>query len=147
MKKLNFRIDINAPREQVWKTLWEDTTYRQWTSVFSEGSYAVSAWKEGSKIKFLSPEGSGMYSVIARLIPDEFMSFRHEGEVINGVEQVPTEEVSKWAGAMENYTLIQKDGVTELIVDMDITEDHEEYFRKTFPLALEKVKELAESIG
>ncbi|MGQ0827138.1 MAG: hypothetical protein ACT4ON_01960 [Bacteroidota bacterium] len=42
MEKLQFTIDIKASREKVWKTLWEDTSYRKWTSAFSEGSYAVS---------------------------------------------------------------------------------------------------------
>jgi hypothetical protein len=39
------------------ESMWDDSTYRQWTSAFSEGSHAVSDWKEGSKVLFLSPEG------------------------------------------------------------------------------------------
>ena len=35
-------------------------------------------------------------------------------------------------------------GKTELIVDMDITDDYKDYFEKTWPKALTKVKELAE---
>ena len=57
MKTLNFSININAPKEKKWKTLWDDTTYRQWTRIFSEGSYAVSDWNEGSRVLFLSAEG------------------------------------------------------------------------------------------
>ncbi len=64
MKTLHFSIKIKAPREKVWQILWEDATYRQWTSVFNESSYAVSDWEEGSKIQFLSADGSGMYSLI-----------------------------------------------------------------------------------
>jgi hypothetical protein len=52
MKQLHFSTDINAPRETVWNVLWNDATYRDWTSVFAEGSYAVSDWNEGSKIQF-----------------------------------------------------------------------------------------------
>ena len=33
---------------------------------------------------------------------------------------------------------------TELVVDMDITEQYKDYFIKTWPRALDKVKELAE---
>ena len=144
MKKLNFRIDIHAPREKVWDVLWNDATYREWTSAFSEGSYAESDWKEGSRIRFLSPEGSGMYSVIDRLIPNEFMSFRHLGEIVEGKELPNDEKSGQWNGAMENYTLIQTDHTTSLLVDIDMMAEHEEFFQKAFPKALEKVKEIAE---
>ena len=145
MKTLHFSIIINASKEKIWDILWDDLTYRQWTSVFSEGSYAVSDWKEGSKILFLSPEGEGMFSIIARKIPNEFMSFRHLGTVKNEIEQPDTEETKKWSGAMENYELKGKDGNTELVVTMDITDDHEQYFKDTFPKALDYIKSLAEN--
>ena len=60
MEKAIYSIDITAPASHVWKILWADDTYRQWTSAFNPGSYAESDWKEGSKIKFLSPGGDGM---------------------------------------------------------------------------------------
>jgi uncharacterized protein YndB with AHSA1/START domain len=63
MQKINFSISINAPKEKVWKVLWNDDSYRKWTSAFAEGSYAVTDnWKEGTKVKFLDPKGSGMIS-------------------------------------------------------------------------------------
>lgn len=145
MKKLNFSIEIKAPKENVWAVLWDDTTYRQWTSAFSEGSYAVSDWQEGSKVLFLSPEGEGMFSMIAKKIPNEFMSFKHLGTVKNGIEQPDSEETKKWSGAMENYSLEEKNGVTELTVAMDITEEHEKSFKEIFPKALESVKTLSEN--
>ncbi|MEI9912589.1 MAG: hypothetical protein WDO71_24880 [Bacteroidota bacterium] len=56
MQRINFSISINAPKEKVWQVLWNDSSYRQWTSAFSEGSYVVTDnWKEGTKILFLSP--------------------------------------------------------------------------------------------
>jgi len=144
MKKLNLTIEIYAPKEKVWKTLWDDTTYRQWTSAFSEGSYAVSDWKEGSKVLFLSPEGEGMFSKIDKLVPNELMHFKHLGTIKGGVEQPESEESKQWSGAMENYSLKEKNGKTELTLSMDIAESHEQYFRDTFPKALEIVKNLAE---
>jgi uncharacterized protein YndB with AHSA1/START domain len=65
MEKLNFSIDIKAPIQKVWDTLWADETYRKWTAAFSEGSYAESDWNEGSRILFLSPAGDGMLARIA----------------------------------------------------------------------------------
>ena len=64
MELLKFSVKIIAPKEKVWSTLWNDTTYRQWTSAFTPGSHAVSDWNEGSKINFLDGNGSGMFSII-----------------------------------------------------------------------------------
>lgn len=144
MKKLHFSIEINAPKEEVWKTLWTDATYRKWTEVFGAGSYAESDWNEGSKILFLDSNANGMYSVIDQMVPNEFMSFKHLGEVKNRKE-LPNDEKSKsWSGAKETYTLKQTGEITTLNVDMDIEEDFEQMFQDKFPKALQQVKELSE---
>ncbi len=145
MQKLNFSTSINAPKEKVWKTLWDDSSYPKWTSVFCEGSYADTDWKEGSKVLFLDGKGEGMVSKIETNRPNEFMSFKHLGMVKNGVEDTESEAVKGWAGALENYTLTEVNGTTELTVDMDITEDFQSYFTETFPKALEQVKVLSEN--
>jgi len=139
MKNLKFRININAPKEKVWDALWNEESYRKWTAVFSEGSYAESDWNEGSKIKFLNGNGEGMYAVIAKKDPYKQMTFKHLGEITNGVEKE-----SEWSGAMENYVLTEKDGVTELNADMDASEEYQQFFEDTFPKALEVIKQTAE---
>ena len=145
MEKINFSTRINAPREKVWKVLWNDDSYRRWTSVFAEGSYAeTDNWKEGSKVLFLSPGGDGMVSKVASNKENAFMSFEHLGVVKNGVEDTESESVKGWAGARENYTLTEENGKTKLAVDLESTDEFKDYFIKTFPVALEKVKELAE---
>ena len=66
MENMNFSVDINASKEKVWDALWEDASYRKWTSAFMEGSYAVTDnWKQGTKVLFLDPKGSGMVSMVA----------------------------------------------------------------------------------
>ena len=144
MEKYEFKTTINAPREKVWDILWNKENYNQWTSVFAEGSTVETDWKEGSKVLFLDGKGQGMVSMIAAKRPNEYMSFRHLGFVVNGVEDTQSEKIKEWAGAMENYTLTQDEGKTELIVDIDITDEYKDYFLKAWPLALEKVKEMAE---
>ena len=144
LTKLQFSIVIAAPKDKVWQVLWQDKTYRQWTRVFSEGSHAVSDWKEGGRILFLSPEGSGMYSRIEKMVPNEKMFFTHLGEVKDGKEQPETPETRSWAGAQENYTLQDQAGATVLQVSIDMAESHVDYFKETFPKALEQVKILAE---
>lgn len=145
MKHLNFSIQINAPKEKVWSILLDDKTYRQWASVFHEGSYAIGDWSEGSKILFLGPEGSGMTSRIFRHVPNEFISIQHLGTIKDGVEDFESEETKKWSGALENYSASERNGATELLVEFDTTEDYEAYFQEKWPKALEKVKELSEN--
>ncbi len=143
--KLHFRVDVNAPKEKVWAVLWNDSSYGKWTAAFGKGSYAESDWKEGSKILFRTPKGEGMYSKSDRKISGEYMSFQHLGVVKNGKEQPGNVETKKWSGAMENYTLRNKNGGTELTVDFESIEEYRDYFNSTFPRALEILKELSES--
>jgi hypothetical protein len=144
MEKQQFKAQIAAPKEKVWKILWNDDTYPLWTSVFSEGSHAVTDWKKGSKVLFLDGKGSGMVAKIAENKPNEFLSIEHLGEIHGGVEDTVSEKVKQWAGAHEDYTLKNVNGNTELTVEMDMIDEFKEYFHNTWPKALEKIKELAE---
>lgn len=139
MKKIEFSTRINALKEKVWATLWSDDTYRQWTSVFAPDSHAISDWKQGSEIKFIDGKGDGMHSIIESNLPFEQMSFKHLGEIRDGVETT-----SDWAGAMENYFLSESNGVTELKMDMEMSEEFEKYFIETFPKALALIKQISE---
>jgi len=144
MKKYHFNVAINAAPQKVWRVLWDEVTYPQWTAAFSEGSRAETDWKKGSKILFLGNSGEGMVSSVAENIPNEFMSIKHLGTIKNGVEDYDNPAAKAWAGAHENYTLKNINGNTELSVDMDITDEYKDYFQTTWPKALEKVKELSE---
>lgn len=143
MITLNYSVDINAPREKVWQILWDDASYRKWTSAFMEGSYAESTWKEGEKISFLSPGNNGMFAVIEKKIDNTEMSFRHLGEIKNGVE-----ELKNWQDASERYFLSDNNGGTLLKVVLTMSEDNKEfetYFNEAFPKSLAILKSLCES--
>jgi len=145
MEKQQFKINIHAPKEKVWKVLWNMDSYKKWTSVFSEGSTVeTDNWKKGSKVRFGDGKGEWMVAKIKDNIPNEFMSIQHLGMVKDGVEDLESDKVKSWAGAEENYTLKGNNGNTELIVDMDMTDEYKDYFINTWPKALEKVKDLAE---
>ncbi len=139
MVTLQFNISINAPREKVWKALWDESNYQQWTAVFGEGSSAKSDWQEGSTIQFLGANGDGMYGRIDKMVPNTQMTFKHLGEIRNGEQKE-----SEWAGALESYFLTGNGAATELFVEMDTAESHQQYFKDTFPKALQIVKQLAE---
>jgi uncharacterized protein YndB with AHSA1/START domain len=138
MKKLEFEIQINTSREKVWHALWDDKNYREWTSAFTEGSYAESDWKEGSKIHFLDGKGSGMYSIIEKKIGLTQMTFRHLGHIKDGKEQPEKIE------GVESYFLTEENNKTNLKVELEMSEDYEKYFNEVFPKALANVKRIAE---
>ncbi len=144
MKRLEFNIEINTTPEKVWQIMWNDTTYKEWTNVFCEGSYAVSNWNEGDSIHFLSPSGEGMNSIIDKRIENKFMAFKHIGEIKNFKVMPIDEAVQEWIGAMEIYELAANGSITVLNVKMDIIEKYEDYFKTTLPNALEKIKQLSE---
>lgn len=149
MEKLRQTIFINAPRERVWDVMIGDETYRQWTSAFHPGSYYKGDWSEGSKILFLGPgpEGGegGMVSRIKENRRHEFISIEHLGIVHNGVEDTESAEAKQWGGAVfENYTFTDKDGGTELGIEMDIDSKEKENFEAMWRKALTRLKEIAE---
>lgn len=145
MKTQEFKILIDAPREKVWDVILGKDTYEQWTTPFAEGSTVTTDWKKGSKAIFHDGSGAGMVSEIAENIPNEFLSIRHKGMVKNGVEDFTSEEAKQWSGSMENYTLKELGGKTEWTVQVDTSERYEDYMLKAWPLALNKVKVLAET--
>lgn len=144
MEKIQFKTTIKGRKEGVWEVLWGDTTYQKWTSVFGEGSHAESDWNEGSRVLFLDGKGNGMYSVIARKIENEYMSFKHLGSIEDGKEIPFAGEMASWSEAQEDYTLVETDGFTELTVELDTEEEFKAFMTEKFPLALAKVKEFAE---
>ena len=149
MQKISFSTAINAPRKKVWDTMLEDSTYRVWTSAFNpKGSWYEGDWNQGSKIRFLGPgdDGSlgGMVSRIKENRPHEYVSIEHLGFIQDGKEDTTSEAVKKWTPAFENYSFKDKNGATELVVDMDVDEEHAKMFEDMWPKALRKLKELAE---
>lgn len=144
MKKLEFSITINASPEKVWDIIVGKDTYSQWTAPFAEGSNVETDWKKGSKALFLDGKGNGMVSEIVESIPGKFLSIHHLGEVKDGVEDPTTYQGEQWGDALENYTLKEIDGKTVWVVNTDMNDEYVQYMEETFPLALAKVKELAE---
>ena len=148
MNKLNFSIVIDAPISKVWETMLGDKTYRIWTEEFAPGSHYVGNWNKASKILFLGPAKDGKLGGMVSRIKEnklhEFISIEHLGEIYDGIEDTTSDSVKNWAGALENYTFIDKDGKTELVVDMDINEEFKEMFEGMWPKALQKLKSLCE---
>ena len=142
MKDMQFSIEINASKEHVWGTLWQDETFRQWAGIIDPGTYMKGELQEGGEVEFISAEnGYGVTSLVAKLVPGEFLLLKHSADTQeNGSE----EREKEWTGGEESYSLTEKDGVTTLAATIGVPEKMEEYFKVNYPKALEKVKELAE---
>ena len=144
MKKMVFGTLIDASRETVWNTMLAPDTYRDWTTAFLPGSYYEGSWETGSRIRFLGPDGRGMFSEIAENRPHELLSIRHLGELKGGVEQTASESPGSWAGARETYVLSRSGPATELRVELDVTPDFEEFMSSAWPKALARLKQICE---
>jgi hypothetical protein len=143
MKRKQYSMDIQASKEKVWKVLWDEASYRDWTSAFAEGSHVkTDGWKEGSRVHFLDPKGLGMYSNIEMHVPNRLMAFEHLGEIKDGKEQPAND---KWTGAKEIYTLEENGDHVNLKVDLDTADEYAEMMDTMFPKALARVKELSEN--
>lgn len=151
MKKLQFRISINALVEKVFDHMLgiqNKSTYEQWTALFNPTSSYEGNWTKGSKMLFIGTdekgEKGGMVSEIAENIPNQFVSIRHYGLVQANVEITEGPEVEKWANGFENYTFEENNGITKVTVDLDMTEEFMDFMNETYPKALAKLKELCE---
>lgn len=150
MQKLHFSIVIDAPKEKVWHAMLDDKQYREWTRAFNPGSYYKGDWGKGSKMLFLGPDPEtgqegGMVSRIAENRPYEYISIEHIGIIQNGIEDTTSEAARKWAPAFENYTFKEKEGATEVLVDMDAEDEYAEMFNKMWPEGLQRLKTIAEA--
>ena len=145
MKTLHYKTKINAPKEKVWDAMLEPETYKIWTEPFGEGSYYEGSWDKGSRIKFLSPGGDGMFSEIADNRKYEFVSIKHLGIFKNGVEDTDSAEAKEWTSVFENYTFTGKNGNIEVKVEMtNVPDNYQEMFDKMWPNALDKLKQICE---
>ena len=148
MKRLQFSIDINAPKEKVWNTMLNQDTYRVWADVFMPGSHYLGNWNTGSKILFVAPDTSGNVAGMVSRIKENrqyaYVSIEHLGFVQDGKEDTSSEAVKAWAGALENYTFTESNGTTNVFVELDTAEEHAEMFVDIWPKALEELKKLAE---
>ncbi len=148
MKKLSYKIDINAPASKVFETMLAPETYKQWTAEFNPTSHYEGGWNKGDKIYFIgiSEEGKkeGMVSEIAENIPNKFISIRHYG-ILDGENEITSgPQVESWAGGLENYSFEENNGVTTVTAEVDTNEEYIDYFDKTWPKALNKLKEISE---
>jgi len=145
IRKLVFDIEIQAPASKVWQMLWEGENYTRWTEPFCPGTYIEGELKQGERVHLLSPSGEGMYSDIAFYRKNELLIFQHIGMLKDKMEIPLNDKTERWTGSFESYRLTEKDGKTHLRVEVDAIEDYYDYMKNTFPLALNRLREISET--
>jgi len=60
------------------------------------------------------------------------------------VEDTQSPESKSWAPAFENYTFEERDGATDLKVDLDVAPEFEKYMNSAWPKALARLKAICE---
>ena len=139
---MQFSTEIQAPREKVWNTLFDDETFRDWGNIIDEGQYMVGELKEGNEVQFISSaSGYGVTSLVEKLVPNEIVLFRQMADTKDSGEK---EREKEWTGGTESYSLVENNSITNLTVNIDVPPGQEETFKDRFPKALERVKMLAE---
>lgn len=143
MNELRFSINIHASKQEVWRTLWNDNTFRQWADIIDPGTYMVGELREGQTVQFISSEnGYGVTSLVEKVTPSEYLVLKHRADTQNiGTERRNDE----WTGGSETYVLEEKNEEVRLTVTFDVPTEMKDYFKLKYPLALEKIKELAEN--
>jgi uncharacterized protein YndB with AHSA1/START domain len=146
MKKLEFKININAPRKKVWKIMLDKETYKEWVGVSWPDSYYEGEWKEGNDLKFITPDESGTLVTLLKHKPYELSHAKHIAVLIDGGEEDRESEVAKsWIGTTETYTFTEAKGVMELKVEINTNPDWAEMFNDGWDKALGKLKEMCEN--
>lgn len=145
MKDLHFDIDIAAAPARVWDCMFDPLAYRDWTRAFAEGSYFEGVWETGQRLRFLDPQGFGMEAIVDTCEPHAELSLRLVGELRDG-RPVPGSPLHE-RPAHERYRFSPAlGGGTRLAVELQAwDEGFLDFLKDTWPVALKRLKALAES--
>jgi len=145
MKKLEFKINIAAPKQKVWETMLNQVTYKEWVAASWPGSYYEGIWKPEGNVKFLSPGHGGTLATLAEYRPYDYVLARHTG-VLNadGTEDRDSDTAKGWIGITESYIFTEQNGITTLTVQINTNPEWEKMFSDGWPAALAKLKEICD---
>ena len=138
---------MKASKEKVWDVLLQDQFNRLWYAEFSEGTYAETDWQVGSKAVFIDQSGNGLLSKVVINQPHAVLSLEHQGMINNGTEDYESADAQAMKGTHETYRLTEKDGVTQLAIELDMGAEYYDFMAAAWEKALQKIKELAENTG
>ncbi|NDI99435.1 SRPBCC domain-containing protein [Flavobacterium sp. LaA7.5] len=145
MKNITYTISIVASPQKVWNTMTGQETYKDWTNAAWPGSDFKGEWKQGENLRFVGQDGSGTLATVTTFDPYNKILLTHIAMLQPGsIEDTESEWAKNWIGSLESYSFAEKNGSTELTIDMKIHEKWEEMFNKDWPKALARLKQICE---
>lgn len=143
-----YSIEIDAPREVIWKLLVGRDSFGKWCEPFSPRPlFYEGEWALGQEIKYLTTTKEGLrvgtIGTIDEYVPNSHSRCTFSGVVENGQETRGGD--SEWIGTREQYDLTGDSAPYTLTVVGDFTDDMVDFFDDTWPKALQALKALAES--
>jgi hypothetical protein len=148
MERLEFKKEINAPVDVVFRTMFDAGTYKQWTAAFSPSSDYEGLWQQGSKIMFtcFNKEGKreGMIGIVEEYVENRFVSVRYIGVLDGEGEITEGDAIQVFIGNYENYYFEILGSGTSVKVEVDVDDTFKSYMLETYPQALDRLKEIAE---
>ena len=150
MIRIHLERTFNVGPEILWELVVDPDHYHFWTETFSEGSDFDGDWTKGSTIRFVAEDEngieSGMLSEIVESQWPEFISIRHVGLVLNGVNDYDSPIAREWSPAFENYRFIPKeDGTCVFEVEQDLPEEQSEEFKVNWEKSFDRMAILLET--
>ncbi len=145
MKKINFTIDIAAPRQTVYDLLTAPDTYKEWVHVAWPNSYYDGKWEQGELLRFISPGNGGTAALVKELEKATYILLEHTAVLQPDLTpDVTSEEAKGWIGSTESYRFTESGGITRLLVELETTPEWIAMFEEGYPAALKKLKEICE---
>ncbi len=144
IKTIKKSIDINAPKEKVYRLLIDDSATREWYAEFNPGAYADTDWKQGSDVMFKDGEGNGIAGKIIENTPGKAIVIEFDAMVSQGKINKDGEELKEFAGTREEYHLSQQGNATRLDISSDMTEEYYDMMSEKWDKALQVLKRMAE---
>jgi hypothetical protein len=143
--QLNFSIIIDASPQTVWYKMLDLKTYTIWTAEFEPTSWYEGSWDQGSEIKFMSKDWSGMVGFIKENRLYEYVSIEYTGVLKDGKIDPESPSHTIVQGSHENYTFEKiSENQTKLLVFQETNDDWSEYLNLAWPKALIKLKHICE---
>lgn len=145
MKKLEYKININASPKKVWEIMLAPKTYREWVNVSWPNSDYKGKLGKDEKIRFVGDGQGGTLATIDEFKPYDTILARHIAILRDdGSEDYNSPEAKGWIGTLERYTFTESNGMTTLTVVIETNPDWEKMFDDGWPNALRALKELCE---
>lgn len=142
---INKSIDIDASKEKIWNVLTRDEMTRSWYKAFNEGAYAVTDWRQDSKVIFKDGSENGMIGRIVASEPGKIISTEFEGMLVNGVEDYDSQDAKNIKGYKETYQISGEGNRSTLSIEQETSDEYGDMMQTMWDKALLLIKQLAES--